>query len=129
MARKICFRCWYCNRRYDLGADQVGERLTCNCGERLRVPKRSGMSSRDKRLIDWCVEFVIYGGGGGLLGFGLGALIVSKLLAAWWGFWWGSWESALIVGGTTIVGFVAGGLGGERGVNWLGSKIRSWEDV
>jgi hypothetical protein len=38
------------------------------------------------------------------------------------------WGDFLLVGGLTLVGFVAGGLFGERGVNWFGRLIRGWED-
>ena len=37
----------------------------------------------------------------------------------------GRWET---VAGLVVVGFLAGFLGGERGVNWVGRMIRSREE-
>src|SRR5262245_10183435 len=74
----IQFRCWYCRRRYSLPESRIGERLTCSCTRRLRVPKRSGGSSRTKTAVDWLVEALVYGGGGALLGLGLALLVISQ---------------------------------------------------
>jgi hypothetical protein len=121
------FRCWYCNKRYAVADERAGERLTCTCRERLRVPRRSGGSSRDRRLADWCVEFAVYGGGGALLGFLVAVVIVSRLgLLGRFGLGPYGGRAALIAL-LTALGFLAGGLGGERGVGWLGSKIRRYE--
>jgi hypothetical protein len=124
----IAFRCWYCGKRYAVAESRVGERITCTCRHLLRVPKRSGGNSRVKTAVDWLVEVVVYGGGGALLGCGLAFVILSQLprlmvrtggmLEAGWAF----------VGGLTLLGFLFGALGGERGVNWVGRMIRAREE-
>ena len=55
-----------------------------------------------------------------MLGFGLGLLIVGqvggRVRRAW-----------LIIVGLTLAGFLIGGFGGERGINWIGRMIRDRE--
>jgi hypothetical protein len=115
----IRFRCWYCNKSYAVTEHRIAERITCTCERPLRVPKRSGGTCRVKTLVDWLVEVVVYGIGGALLGLGLALLILSQfrgasgLIAGW-----------VLVAALTLVGFAAGLLGGERGVNWVGRLIR-----
>jgi hypothetical protein len=123
MARKgrIHFRCWYCNRKLAAGWDQVGERRVCNCGQRYRVPRRDGISKRDKTLLDWFLEFTIYGFGAGFLA-GLLGLIIFRFTAL--GLSVGS-SRLLVVAVPATIGFLAGGLFGERGVNWIGSLVRN----
>jgi hypothetical protein len=41
------------------------------------VPRRSGQSAKGRSLADWCIEFVVYGFGGGLMGFLFGLLILT----------------------------------------------------
>jgi hypothetical protein len=119
----IQFRCWYCNKRYSVADNRIGQRITCTCKSLLRVPKRNGGPCRVKTLTDWLVETVVYGGGGGLLGFGLGVLILSQ------------WRSLVLlrhgwamVATLTVLGFIAGLLGGEWGVNRVGRMIRDQEE-
>jgi hypothetical protein len=119
----IRFRCWYCGRRYAMPEKRVGENLVCGCERRLRVPRRNDGSSRARTLADWCVELTVYGGGGALLGFLLAVVILSRLRLVLPFRSGGGW---LIVG-CTLAGFLAGGLGGERGVNWVGRLIRERE--
>jgi hypothetical protein len=118
----ILFRCWYCGKRYAVAEGRVGERLTCSCRHRLKVPKESGGRTKVLRPVDLLVESVVYGGGGGLLGLGLGLLIVSRVplfrLA-------GRWE---LIAALTAAGFLFGTFGGERGVNWVGRLIRAREE-
>lgn len=121
---RIHFRCWYCNRRLAASSDQVGERRVCNCGQRYRVPRRDGISRRDKGLLDWFLEFIVYGLGGGLLGLLLG-FIMFRFTG--WALGRGSSRLLLVVS-PAIVGFLAGGLFGERGVNWIGSHLRNLEE-
>ena len=126
MGRKglIRFRCWYCNRKHSAGWDQVGVRRVCNCGERYRVPRRAGISGRDRTVLDWILEFVIYGFGGGLLGLLFGFML----------FRYSPWlirrgvAGLIFVGVMALVGFLAGGLFGERGINWIGSHVRGLEE-
>jgi hypothetical protein len=119
----IQFRCWYCNRRYSVADNRAGDRLTCGCQRKVRVPAHSGGNSRVRTAVDWLVETVVYGGGGALLGFGLAILLLAKLryLAPVLD----GWTAILVL---TAVGFLAGFLGGERGVNWVGGMIRARED-
>src|SRR5205085_1398270 len=100
----IAFRCWYCNRAYTLPEARSGERILCTCKNPLRIPKRSGGNCRIKTLVDRLVEAVVYGGGGGLLGFGLGALICLQV-----------YPKALLYVGPALAlpGFLIGLLGGE----------------
>lgn len=124
----IAFRCWYCGKRYTVAESRVGVRIPCTCRNQLRVPKRSGGNSRVKTPTDWLVETAVYGGGGALLGCGLAFLILSQLprlmvrtgvpLEMGWAF----------VGGLTLLGFLFGTLGGERGINFVGRMIRAREE-
>ncbi|HZY84205.1 MAG TPA: hypothetical protein VFE78_05210 [Gemmataceae bacterium] len=123
----IAFRCWYCNKRYTVAEARVGERITCTCRYALRVPKRNGGNSRVKTPTDWLVEVVVYGGGGALLGCGLAVLILSQLprLMGRGGLFEFAWA---LVGGLTLLGFLFGTFGGERGINWVGRMIRDREE-
>src|SRR5262245_22337230 len=123
----IEFRCWYCNKRYKVPEERVGEQLDCSCQNRLRGPRRRGGRCRIKSLSDWLVEAVVYGGGGALVGFGLAALILGQVA--------GRSGAGAAVGargwpifvGLTLLGFVLGTLGGERGITWIGEMIRDQE--
>jgi hypothetical protein len=115
----VQFRCWYCNKRYAVAEARVGEKLTCSCQRRLRVPRRTGGNCRHKTPVDWVVEWTVYGGGGALLGFGLALLILSKV----------PYRGGLLPGrrlilACTALGFLLGALLGEAGVNWVGRLIR-----
>lgn len=123
----IAFRCWYCGKRYAVTESRVGERIPCTCRHQLRVPRRSGGNSRVKTPTDWLVETLVYGGGGALLGCGLAFLILSQLprfmiltgrLRRGW----------VLLVGLTVLGFLFGTFGGERGVNWIGRMIREREE-
>jgi hypothetical protein len=118
----IQFRCWYCHRRYSVPESNVHQRLTCGgCKNVLRVPKRSGGNCRVKTLMDWAVETILYGGGGALLGFGLAVLILSQWRVPFFPERW------ILIPGLSLLGFLAGAFGGERGVIWIGHKIRDRE--
>jgi hypothetical protein len=118
----IQFRCWYCNKRFNISEQRIGERFTCTCKNLLRVPKRSDGNCRVKTLADWLVETLVYGGCGAVLGLGLAIVILSQIRglmiieAAW----------ALIMG-LPLIGFLVGLFGGERGINWIGGMIRGHE--
>jgi hypothetical protein len=119
----IQFRGWYCNKRFSVADNRRGQRITCSCARLLRVPPQSGGNSRVRTPVDWLVETVVYGGGGGLPGCGLAVLILSQvrrvlLVESGW----------TLVIGLTLVGFLVGFLGGERGINWIGQMIRDRED-
>lgn len=119
------FRCWQCNRAFYVDDARRGERFDCpGCKHRLKVPHRPNGSSRARSLTDWVVEVVVYGGCGGLLGFGLGVLVVSRLPL-----FRRSEEAALLVAGLTAAGLLAGAVFGEAGVNWVGRRIRSREEA
>ena len=129
----IRFRCWWCNKRHTAGGDRFGERLACTCGERMRVPRWSGMSSRDKRLSDWCLEILVYGGGGAAAGFLIGVLVIIAPSERPWNMRqlstpWGVWASLL--GATTLIGFIAGFIAGvfrDPWVHWFKAKT-GWRD-
>jgi hypothetical protein len=119
----IQFRCPSCGKRYAKAEAQAGQRFTCACQETLCVPRKPGQSPLYRSLGDRALLFAIYGGGGGLLGFLLGVVILSRI--PWF-------DIPTVVGwplvvGTTLVGLLAGGLSGEAGVNWIGRMIRSHE--
>lgn len=118
----ILFRCWYCGRRFAVADARVGERLACTCAHELQVPRRSGGRSKVWKPTDWLIESAVYGGGGALLGLGLGFLIVTRIPVFRLG---GRWE---LIAGLAVAGFLAGVLGGERGVNWVGRMLRSREE-
>ena len=115
----IQFRCSCCGKRYARPEAQIGVTFTCTCKERLRVPRRSGANARCRTLGDVFIEFAVYGTGGGILGFLLGVVIVSRMYFVR--------ERWLLVVGLTLAGFLAGGVGGEAGVNWVGRMIRERE--
>jgi hypothetical protein len=123
MGRKglIRFRCWYCNRKHVAGWDQVGAKRVCHCGERYRVPRNPGdIAWRDKSLLDHFLAFIIYGCGGAFLCALPALAILARVrprnlegVVAW----------LLILAGTIFFGFIIGALFGERGINWIGSRI------
>lgn len=117
----IQFRCWYCNKCYAVADARARERFACSCGRRVRVPRRSGGSSRARSPTDWVVEVVVYGGCGALLGFGLGVLILSRIPIFR--------KTKELVIGLTVLGFLAGTLFGEAGLNWVGRRIREREEA
>jgi hypothetical protein len=117
MVRKgtIQFRCWYCNRTHAASWDQVGQQRVCNCGERYRIPRREGIARRSKSVFDRSLEFLIYGLGGGVLGLLFGLLL-------------GSLGGLILAPALAAVGFLVGGLFGERGINWIGALLRATEE-
>jgi hypothetical protein len=119
----IFFRCWYCGRTFAVADERKGERRECTCGRRLRVPSRSGGSSRARTAADWLIEIVVYGGGGALLGFGLGLMLVAAAPP----YVLGLRRRVLILAGLTLFGLLVGTFGGEAGVNWIGRMIRERE--
>jgi hypothetical protein len=119
----IQFRCWYCNKHYSRPESAIGERQVCSCGRRVRVPRKSFGNSRSKTATDWLIEAVVYGGGGALLGLGLGALLLVPLARVRLG-----GPSFVVLPTLTLIGFLIGLFGGERGINWIGRMIRSRED-
>ena len=116
----ILFRCSSCGKRYSVADGRIGELLTCSCGQHLKVPRVSGGSAKYRTWGDLGIELLVYGTGGGLLGFGLGLLIASQI-------YYGFRKSWLIIVGLTLAGFLIGGFGGERGINWIGRMIRDRE--
>jgi hypothetical protein len=120
----IHFQCWYCNRKLAAGYERIGERRVCSCGERYRVPRRNGVAWRDKSILDRFLEFIVYGFGGGFLGVLLGAIIFRFTP---WILRSGS-TRLILIASPAIIGFLAGGLFGERGINWIGSHLRNLED-
>src|SRR5438874_13076202 len=114
----IHFRCSSCGKRFAMDEARVGKRLDCSCGQHLKVPRRSGASAKYRTWGDLFVEMLVYGLGGALLGFLLGAVLVSKVHAG------GSAETLLFQLTLAALGLVLGTLCGERGVTWIGRKIR-----
>ena len=65
----------------------------------------------------------MYGGGGAVLGFGLAVLILSQLRVGRL-----FMDGMAFTAGLTVMGFLFGLFGGERGINWLGRVIRNREE-
>jgi hypothetical protein len=119
----IHFRCWYCGRTFAVAEERKGERRECSCARRLRVPARSGGSSRARTALEWVIEVVVYGGGGGLLGFGLGLVLVAAAPP----YVLGLRRRVTVLASLTLFGLLVGTFGGEAGVNWIGRMIRERE--
>jgi hypothetical protein len=130
MGRKglIRFRCWYCNRKHVAGWDQVGVRRVCHCGERYRVPRNPGdIAWRARGLHEWLLEFVLYGLGGALLASLIFLAIVLLPLRIFLGVdpFVGGAMTLILLGITAVLGFLAGVVFGERGINFISSL---WDD-
>lgn len=117
----ISFRCWFCGRAYLKAEEQARSRLDCTCGRRLKIPRRSGASSKAFSLSEWLVEALIYGGAGALVGFALSIAVLSRL--------WVFRRPSEVILVATAFGFVVGALFGERGINWIGQKLRDRENA
>lgn len=116
------FRCWHCNKSYWVDDARRGERFVCSaCKQRVKVPRRPNGPSRARTAVDWLVEVAVYGGCGGLLGFGLGLLILSRVPLIRYG------RKELVLG-LTLLGLLAGAAFGEAGLNWVGRRIRDREE-
>ena len=115
----IQFRCWFCNRAYARPDEAAGARFECGCGRRAKVPRRSGGSSKVRSPLDWLVESVVYGGAGALIGFVLSVALFARIPVR------RPLEVTLAV---TAFGFLAGVLFGERGINWIGQRLRDREN-
>jgi hypothetical protein len=88
----------------------------------LRIPKKSNGPSRDRSWGDFAIEAVVYGGGGALLGF-LGAFVVLFQFQAIAFIR----QPRLVIGLCTLLGFLIGLFGGEAGINWIGRRMRDWQ--
>ncbi|HEY1187963.1 MAG TPA: hypothetical protein VGE74_09910 [Gemmata sp.] len=117
----ISFRCWFCNRAFARPGEQAGARFECRCGRRVKVPKRSGGSSKTRSLLDRLLEALIYGGAGAVIGFGLSVAILSRLVVFR--------RPAEVIAAVTAFGFVVGTAFGEGGINWIGQKLRDRENI
>ena len=117
----ILFRCWFCNKHYSVADERVGQRFVCTCERRVRVPRRCRGDSRDKTLGDWVIEFFVYGGGGAFLGAGLGLVIAGQVYSRFGNL---GVRPGLFIAGLAAAGLLIGTLGGERGINWIGRRIR-----
>jgi hypothetical protein len=115
----IRYRCWFCNRAYLTPFARAGTRFRCSCGRPVRVPRRSGRSSKGFSLGDWLIESLVYGAAGALIGFGLWFAIFGRVPVV-------RRRSELLIG-LTVAGLLAGVLFGERGIDWLGRRLRDRE--
>jgi hypothetical protein len=113
----IQFRCWHCRKLYRVADYRVGERLTCACQRELRVPKKSGGDSQIRRLIDWLVEVVVFGGIGAVVGAAAAIAVVIRY-SAWFEEapradfrWW-------LLAATTLFGFALS--------TFIAARLRKW---
>lgn len=116
----IKFRCPCCNRLHEVSRKKIGRKMLCACQETVRVPVESWGSARYRSVGDRLIELLVYGGGGAFLGVCLGLLClrcISRFNLVWLG-WWG------FLAGCAGLGFLAGALGGERGIDCIGRLIR-----
>jgi hypothetical protein len=116
----IHFRCSYCGKQYMVAESRIGELLTCSCKQMLKVPRRSGGSARYRTWSALFIEMLVYGGGGAVLFFLLGATLVYQAGT-------GLRRTWFVPIGMALIGFLIGALGGEAGINWIGRKIRDHE--
>ena len=116
----IHFRCWFCNRAYSKPEDHARTRFACGCGLRVKVPARSGGSSKTRSVTDWLLEALIYGGACALIGFVLSTAIFARIPLVR--------RPAEVTIAMTVFGLLVGAVFGERGINWLGQKLRDREN-
>lgn len=118
----IQFRCWYCNKRYTVKEQRIGERLSCTCKNTLRVPRYNDGNCRVRTPVDWLVEIAVYGGSGGILGLGLAFLLLTQMRII---FFEVAWAMFIVL---PLAGFLIGLFGGESAINWIGRMIRGVEE-
>jgi len=116
----IQFRCWFCNRIYFKSAEQVGQRFRCSCRQRVRVPRRSGGSSKSLPLGEWLMEMLVYGGLCAVFAFVLSFTTLGRVP-----FLRRDYTPILFV---TLLGLLAGAFLGERALNYLGQRLRDREN-
>jgi hypothetical protein len=101
--------------------EQVGTRFECGCGRRVKVPRKSAGSSKVRSLLDWLIESVVYGGAGALVGFVLSVMIFARIPLVR--------RPIEVTLAVTAFGLLVGALFGERGINWIGQKLRDRENA
>jgi hypothetical protein len=116
----IQFRCWFCNRGFYKPDETAGTKFECGCGRRVKIPRKSGGSSKSHSLLDWLVESLVYGGAGALIGFVLSIAIFSRIPLVR--------KPTEVTLAFTAAGLLSGVLFGERGINWIGRKLRDREN-
>src|SRR5262249_21980912 len=112
---------WKCRRKHAKPVDKIGTQFKCSCDYDLRVPTKDDGNCRIKTVGDYVIEAVLCGGGGALLGFLLGAVIVSRIWL--FDYWISVWLIAILTISFGLVGFV----GGERAIDVIGDMIRRQE--
>ncbi|MEZ6140756.1 MAG: hypothetical protein R3B84_09315 [Zavarzinella sp.] len=118
----IRFQCWCCHRNFLVSEDRIGETIRCGCEHTIRVPKRNNGNSKCFNLLDFVIERGVYGFGSGLLVFLIGMLVISKIPVG------PKLTRFLILGVIVLLAVIFGAAFGERGINWIGGKIRNYED-
>jgi hypothetical protein len=115
-AQRRGFLCPRCRQRFPYRRHTAGEWFTCACGERFVVPEKPRpepiATPRDR-----VARFVAFGLGGAFLVCIPMSLIAIRLFLAGLAPW--------VLGTSVAVGFLIGGLLGERGVNAIGRFLRS----
>jgi hypothetical protein len=115
----IHFRCWYCGKNYLVQESRTGEKRVCSCERRIHIPSESNGNCRDRSALDWIIEWTVYGIGGALLGGLLALFLVTRVP-----FLMRRGGIVRMVLLSALIGLLAGGLGGEAGINWLGRTFR-----
>ncbi len=85
------------------------------------MPTRPNGSSKVRSPLDWLVEAVVYGGAGALLGFVLSVALFSRVPLVR--------RPTEVTVAMTAFGLLLGVLFGERGINWIGQKLRDRENA
>lgn len=117
----IEYRCWYCNKNYLVSESRIGERKRCTCSRWIKVPRYSGGSSRSRKFWEFVIEGTVYGGGLAIFCMMLAVLLGRRAFGLSPAYFW-------FIGGCGMFGFLAGLFGGERVIDWVGRRIRNWEE-
>jgi hypothetical protein len=115
-AQRRGFLCPRCRQRFPYRRHAAGEWYTCVCGEHFVVPEKPRPEPK-AAAGDRVARFVAYGLGGAFLVCIPMSLIAIRLFFAGLAPW--------VLGISAAVGFLIGGVLGERGVNAIGRFLRS----
>ena len=115
-AHRRGFLCPRCRQRFPYRRQSTGAWYTCVCGEKFVIPARPApeprLSGKERG-----VQTLVYGLGGAILLSFPVAIFGARLIGA--GLYTG------VLGITALIGFLIGGILGERAINTIGQGLRS----